>query len=105
MENATEKEMDVSIFDGIEMFVLILPINAGRDFVVSVFYCSLYFHLILIGVFISRLFCFVEYSVGTPPDFSDCYCENDTCIVKVQSKENATADDAENTCKDRASVV
>eukprot|EP00956_Cyclotella_meneghiniana_P019753 scaffold34279_cov67-Cyclotella_meneghiniana.AAC.2 len=30
---------------------------------------------------------------GTPPEFSDCYCENETCIVRGQNEENATTRD------------
>ncbi|KAL7507609.1 hypothetical protein ACHAXN_010210 [Cyclotella atomus] len=27
---------------------------------------------------------------GTTPDFADCYCENDTCIVRGKENENST---------------
>ena len=27
--------------------------------------------------------------LGTPPDFADCYCENDTCIVRGRENKNS----------------
>ena len=39
---------------------------------------------------LKRLTFNLDFFVGTPPDFPDCYCENGTCIVRGRENENST---------------